>query len=107
MSKYREGRVEEIREHLAELKRRGVPVAQYAAEIGVSAWTIYTWKKRFGSGRARQAKRAVARQAELIEISRRGLAQGIEIELGPATVRVPLGFDAEDLERVLRAVRSC
>jgi hypothetical protein len=106
MAKYSKDRVEEIREHLAELSRRGVPVAQYAAEIGVSAWTVYTWKKRFGSGRTRK-RRDVARRADLVEVSRRAPADAIEIQLGPVTVRVPAGVDADDLRRVLEVARSC
>jgi len=70
MAKYSEARIEEILRHLAELRRREVPVAQYAEEIGVSVWTVYTWKKRFGASGGRPAKRGAPPRADLIEIDR-------------------------------------
>lgn len=107
MAKYSDTRIEEIREHLAELKHRRVPVAQYAEQIGVSAWTVYTWKKRFGSSGGRKRRRRARPRADLIEVDRRPLAGGIEIVAGTVTVRVPPGCDANDLVRVLQAVRAC
>ena len=107
MAKYSEARIEEIRGHLAELKRREVPVAQFAREIGVAAWTVYIWKRRFGSDVGVAVEREAPPRADLIEVDRTPLSSTIEIVAGAMTVRVPPGCNPNDLERVLRAVRAC
>jgi hypothetical protein len=110
MARYSAARIEEIREHLAELTHRKISVAQFAEEIGVSMWTVYTWKKRFGASGGSMSRRGAPPPADLIEIGRTPLTRltsGIEIDAGDLTVRMPPGCDAGDLERVLRAVRSC
>lgn len=107
MAKYSKARIEEIRGHLTEQSRRKVSVAQYAEEIGVSAWTFYGWKRRFGTRAGRIAGRRAEQRADLIEIDRAPMTSMIEIVAGTLTVRVPPGCAAEDLEHVLQAVLSC
>lgn len=113
MAKYSKARVEQIRGHLAELERRGIPVAQFAEQIGVAAWTVYTWKRRFDSSAAAQSRANVgpttasALHADLIEVERRPVGSSIEIVVGAVIVRVSSGFDSSDLEGVLRVVRTC
>lgn len=107
MPKYSAARIEEIRGHLADLSRRRIPVAQFARELGVASWTVRTWQRRFKpsatSGRAPRRRDRV----DLVEVQSLPSPQAIEIVAGPVTVRVPPGCDPDDLERVLRAVRSC
>ena len=98
MAKYSEARIEEIRDHLSELVRRGVSVAEYAEEIGVSPWTVYSWRSRFEPARP---------CADLIEVDQPPPTCTIEIVAGALTVRVPPGCDPDDLERVLQIVRAC
>ena len=107
MAKYSKARVEEIRDHLTEQARRGVSVAQYAGEIGVSVWTLYGWKKRFGACAGRGAGGRAGRLADLIEIDRAPVTSAIEIVTSTLTVRVPPGCAPDDLEHVLQAVLSC
>lgn len=98
MARYSEARILEIRDHLSELTRRGVSVAEYAEEIGVSPWTLYSWRSRFEPSRPR---------ADLIEVDYAPAPSAIEIIAGALTVRVPPGCDPDELERVLQVVRSC
>jgi transposase-like protein len=106
MPKYTRVRIEEIRGHLADFASRdGVSVTEFAEEIGVSAWTFYTWRRRFGD----QAEvGSGSGQASLLEIeSPLATHQPIEVIVGSATVRVPQGVATSDLCMVLQAVRSC
>jgi transposase-like protein len=104
MAKHTPERIEEIRNHLAELTRRGIPVARFAAEIGVTPWTIYSWMRRYPpTGRPTPRRRA----ADLIEVMAPPPAQALEVVIGDVTVRVPPGFAREDLEHVMQAVRTC
>lgn len=107
MPKYTAERIEQIRGHLSELDRRRVPVTEFAREIGVAAWTVHTWKRRFGSGPSGAAKSAKGGTADLVEVERPRPGAAIEIVVDTVTVRVPSRFDVDDLERVLRVVRSC
>ena len=106
MPKFTPERIEMIRGHLADFASRdGVSVAEFAEEIGVSAWTFYTWRRRFGE--QAQLGRADA-QVSLLEIpSSLTPRQPIEVVIGSMTVRVPQDADTDHLSMILRAVRSC
>lgn len=104
MAKFMVEREREIRGLLSQLERSGVPVREFARQHGVSAWTVYSWRKRFGAGvGVRRGPRA-----DLVEIRPSGQrTAAIEITFADASVRVAPGFDDGELIRVLRAVRSC
>ena len=105
MPKYTAERIEEIRGHLSDLASRGISVKEFARELGVAAWTIHTWRHRFGDGP--RPDEAPPRPADLIEVTPAASAGSIEIEIGDTTVRVVAPVDAADLAQVLRAVRAC
>jgi transposase-like protein len=104
MTKFTKEREREIRGLLSQLERSGASVREFAREQGVSAWTVYSWRKRFD----RRAPGRRGPRADLVEIRPGGLrTTAIEIAFADASVRVAPGFDDGELIRVLRAVRSC
>lgn len=104
MPRYTKEREEQIRALLSQLESSGRPVREFAAEHGVSAWTVYSWRKRF----ERPQRARSMPKADLIELSPRvAHTATIEITVADASVRVSPGFEDDDLARVLRAVRSC
>jgi len=109
------------RDLIAEQERSGQTVRAFAEERGLSAWSLYGWRSRLGRGRgatgrgSRRRRRppAEAEQA-LVAVDVTGAsrpaaeeADAFELELeGGVRVRVPRGFDGEELARLLSAVRT-
>jgi len=60
MARHTPERIAAIRGHLSELDRRGVRVADFAEEIGVTPWTVYSWKRRFAAAAEADAPRSGA-----------------------------------------------
>ena len=91
----------------------GLSVADYADRVGVSAWTLYQWRRRLsspGNGGGDSS------QASLVEvmISSPSVARGagliVRVSDGRRSIEVPRGFDSDDLRRVviaLEALESC
>jgi transposase-like protein len=109
MARHSPERIEEIRGHLAELEHGDRTVAELARELGVAAWTVYGWKRRFGRStrRAGGSGRRATPRAELIEVEPPPTGDLIEIVVGAMTVRVPRAFDSSELRRLLEVVRAC
>jgi hypothetical protein len=106
---------------IAEQRRSGQSVREFAEEKGVSAWSLYGWRSRLGivrcpKGRERKAARCreVAAEAELVPVDVvGGEPDGVvgsqpllEVEIGDVRVRVPRGFDAEELGRLVSVLRA-
>ena len=109
MAKHGRDRAEEKRRQvLAELRASGLSVAAFARERGLSAWTIYDWRRRLReqSGGARNeldlVKVTVAAPAPAPQAS----TIAVELEAGHR-VYVPAGFDAAELRRLLEVLASC
>lgn len=102
MPRFTPERITEIQNHLALLDAGDWTVAELAAEIGVSAPTLYQWRRRFGPTITHDDG------ADLIEVdvARHG-SSTIEIVIGSVTVRVPPAFDVTQLRSVLEIVSSC
>lgn len=98
---------------IEEQERSGLSVREFAARRGLSAWSLYGWRSRLGRGRRTRAPSRALVPVDVLDTERvappPNQASGIEIFVGErALVRVPHGFDAAELERVLGAVkRSC
>lgn len=95
---------------LADIDASGLTVRQFAQEIGVSPHTLYAWRSRL---RRRPSPRRDER-VELIEVDLPVRTEAshepfAEVVLNDGVVvRVVAGFDARDLEELLRVVRrSC
>jgi len=97
---------------LADQKRRGLSVAKYAEEIGVTPATLYGWRRRLDSGPSPEPRREapglvrvqVRRGAEL-PAARTG---ALVVRVGRSrSIEVPSGFDADELARVIEVLEAC
>lgn len=106
---------------IAEQERSGQSVREFAQEKGVSAWSLYGWRSRLGfsGGRKRSGPTAKTRgstsaEAEFIAVevvdeeSARVVGEPplLEVEIGDVRVRVPRGFDAEEIGRLVSVLRA-
>ncbi len=109
MPRHTPERIDEIRGHLADLESGDRTVAELAREIGVAAWTVYGWKRRFGAQPSKVIgrRRSAARRADLIEVGPPPTSDPVEIVVGAMTIRVPRTFDSGELRRLLEVVRAC
>lgn len=93
---------------LAEWKASGVSAAEFAPGVGVSAHTLYGWRRK---ARAEAVEASAGQFTELVVRSAPAPAvtdpaARIEIDLGDAVVRVGAIFDDAHLRRVLDVVRA-
>jgi len=97
----------EIRGILEELEQSGESVQAFAKRRGISAWTIYDWRRRFGGSR-RRARRTVTKSTLIPVRVDTGATSAVSfaIELNGVVVRVPAGFDEAELVRLVRALGS-
>ncbi len=117
----RSARAIEMSKVLQELEQSGLGVAAFARQCGIPVSTLQWWRSARqvrGGGGGRQSKRLPGRGrprglVEVVGSSRRdgeGLRRSLgvfEVELASGrTVRVPAGFDAEALGRLVRVLEA-
>ncbi len=98
----------------AESFRPGVSVSEVARRYGATRSQVYDWRRRLKDGRLALAGGVTAMPAFAEVIVAPAVAAGagvrrpvlIEIDIAGAIIRVPAGVDADDLSRVIRAVRK-
>jgi hypothetical protein len=103
---------EEWRKRVERWKDSGLTAQQYATELGIKASTLQYWKHKLGkpelapgreSGRVSQVE-ALPSLLELEPIVTASAAT-FELELGGGRrLRIPVGFDAPSLERLLEVL---
>jgi hypothetical protein len=88
----------------------GLSGGGYAEQLGVSAWTLYQWRRRLsGSG----DDVSEADQGKLVEVTmaRQSRSSGgslvVRVNEGRRSIEVPRGFDDDDLRRLVAALESC
>jgi len=103
---------------IAEQERSGRSVREFAEEKGVSVWSLYGWRSRLGVGggpkRSGDRRRGDALETELVAVDvvgggSAGVVEAqplLEVEVGDVRVRVPRGFDAEELGRLVCVLRA-
>lgn len=103
---------------LAAQERSGLAMAEYARQLGVTATTLYQWRRRLsaGGGRRSAGKATETARPRLVElVVERGDAAAAGgagicavVRLGDSrSIEVPRGFDADDLGRLVRVLESC
>ena len=87
----------------------GLSVADYAFEIGVTAATLYQWRRRLseeGTGPARRGSGLVE-----VMVKPGALASSwtyvVRIGCGGRSIEVPRGFDGDELQRLVTLLESC
>jgi len=94
-----------MQELLAEQEASGLSVARFARGRGVSAWTLYEWRRRLRREREPQASEGFVQ----VHVARtQGRTATIAVEL-PTDVRVhvPPGFEEDELRRLLVVLGTC
>lgn len=87
----------------------GLSVTKFAEQAGVSAWTLYDWRRRLSS----VAAGATPPKVELIEVSiarsEPAGSGGMVVRLGDGhrSIVVPPGFDGDELRRLVTVLESC
>jgi hypothetical protein len=108
MSKTTAEREKQIRDLLSELERSGESVKAFAKRQGVSAWTIYQWRRRYGSRPAGHKRPTKSGFIAVKVPDKANSAVSFEVVVGGATtLRVPMGFDEAELTRLIRVLRAC
>ena len=97
---------------LADQANRGLSMADYADELGVSSATLYQWKRRLSAEDA--AEFETPRSLGLVEVTieeqpRTGAESSpIVVQLSSGRrVELPKGFDDSDLVRLISLLESC
>ena len=92
------------------LKRQevsGLSVSDFAASVGMSAWTLYEWRRRLSGSVSRRDD-----TPRLVEVSvvpsTTPTSTGIRVELRSGhRLDVRAGFDDHDLRRLIGVLESC
>jgi transposase-like protein len=95
----------------------GLSVAEYAAQLGVTAATLYQWRRRLaggGGGPVERGRSGRPGPRGLVEVTvgsgaeAAREAEGFVVRLARhRKVEVPGGFDAAELRRLVVALESC
>lgn len=92
----------------------GLSVTDYAAVAGVSAWTLYQWRRRLAPVAPAGRKCDRATTPRLIEVSiarppARSTVSDLVVRVceGRRSIAVPCGFNDEDLRRLVLVLESC
>lgn len=97
---------------LAQQEDSGVSVADFAAGLGVTAATLYQWRRRLAAG-GNHPPVARPAPAGLVEVTVgrdvcTSSSDPFVVRLGPhRDIEVPRSFDASDLRRLVVALESC
>ena len=90
-------------------RRSGISIRAFCREEGVSEFSFYRWRKRFGA-EEREGPRFVAVElvdSKVLEGTGEGSASGVELVLASGqVVRVFRGFDKETLCRVVEVLEG-
>ena len=84
-------------------------VTDYAEQIGVSAVTLYQWRRRLAAstaaadGRANMVEVTIARPRWVSSVE----CMIVRVGDGHRSIEVPRGFDGDDLRRLVTALESC
>lgn len=106
-----ESRRAEWTERVRRWRRSGLTAREFAESIGVKAATLTHWAWRVGRegrGRGRTEQRPVAVSARFVEVIAAAAGdERFELELGNGRrLRIPTGFEAAALERLLVVVEG-
>lgn len=97
---------------LEEHAESGLSLKAYAERVGISAWTLYDWRRRLG--RDSDGGGPTEQEPTLVEVAvvtpaERRSTTGFVVRVNEdrRSIVVPPGFDGDELRRVVAAVESC
>ena len=84
-------------------------MTNYAERIGVTAATLYQWRRRLSSSSSDSQDRARLVEVTLARPSPASISGGLMVRLsdGRRSIEVPRGFDGDDLRRLVMVLESC
>lgn len=91
----------------------GLSMAAYAARIGVTATTLYQWKKRLGGLAGSPEEANAARPSGLIRVAIKNCPsvrtpEKFLVQLSPSrSIEVPQDFNTAALEQLLGILEAC
>lgn len=85
----------------------GLSVTDFAASVGMSAWTLYEWRRRLaGSDDGRDAPPRLVEVAVVPASAPTGTGIRVELRSGHG-LEVRAGFDGHELRRLIEVLESC
>jgi len=94
---------------LAAQATSGLGVATYAKRLGISAWTLYQWRRRLAA-----VTDGAEGRGNLVEVTIAGPGQPacdrsliVRVNDGRRSIEVPRSFDSDDLRRLVTLLESC
>jgi hypothetical protein len=101
---------DEARRVLGQLDASGLTAAEFGRRRGIAEKRLRWWRKRLGQ-RSRSVGEALAMVPVRIKLAAGSptpaAAPPIEVVVGDLVVRVPAGFDAETLARIVGVLGPC
>lgn len=90
----------------------GLSVTAFAAQVGLSAWTLYEWRRRLlGTASTKQESPPTGPRLIEVSIARPELPGDavviVRLVDGRRSIAVPHGFDGEELRRLVSVLESC
>ncbi len=87
----------------------GVSVTDYAEQIGVTAATLYQWRRRLSSSSGDSQGRASLVEVTIGRPNTASTSGGMIVRLGDGrrSIEVPRSFDGDDLRRLVTLLESC
>lgn len=83
---------------------------EFAEEAGLSAWTLYDWRRRLLSRPGTEAKPSPPKLIEVVLAEpEQAVAVGLVVRLSNSRHRIeaPPGFDGDELRRLVEVLESC
>jgi transposase-like protein len=96
---------QDARNALAALHRSGKSVSVFAAEHGLDAQRLYSWRRRLGEAERTTFQELIVRPAARISVTDGEVPFELALPSG-VVVRVPASFNASALERLLEVLRT-
>jgi hypothetical protein len=89
--------------------RSGLSVTGYAEQIGVTAATLYQWRRRLASSAAVGPSRAKLVEVTIASPNREVARTAVVVRIcdGRRSIDVPRGFDSDELCRLITTLESC
>lgn len=81
----------------------GQSVTDFAEEAGVSAGTLYSWRRRLRS----QSEGARLLEVDLVEVPVETREERLALQVGRFRIEVPSDFDEGALARLVRSLERC
>lgn len=97
---------DEARRVLGQLDASGLTAAEFGRRRGIAEKRLRWWRRRLGSPSPSSGLAMVPVRIKPPAASPGEAAVPIEVVVGDAVVRVPIGFDAVTLTRVVDVLRS-